>query len=310
MKRRVCVCQSTLKTTRKSILEDKLFDKEKDNDAYWTTHNYTKYKDEFKGNDPEKKENEYKIMSYNVNGINASIKKGLIDFINTEKADIVCLQETKLQHKNRVEMPEYKHHYYNYSTNKKGYSGTAVLSKIKPINVTYTLNEKTHNDGRIITVEFDNFYLVNTYVQNSGRKLENLEKRAKEWDVDLKSHIHRLSLSKKVIWCGDMNVVLRWSDLAKPKEWLRCCGFTKEERKGTSDILECANLIDPFVSLYPHKVAFYTFFPYVDIKKLSGMRADYFFVSKECENCVTKYYKRDVKYSEFVICELLCIVTH
>ena len=186
-----------------------------------------------------------KLISWNVNGIKSALRKGLLDFIKKYDPDILCLQETKSpKDPPEIDLPDYEQ-YWNYAE-KAGYSGTAVFTKIKPVKVTNDLGKPKHDkEGRVITAEFKNFYLVNVYVPNSKRGLERLPYRHKEWDVDFLKHLKKLEKKKPVVFCGDMNVAHTEIDLANPKSNVKNHGFTPEERKGFDNIVK-AGFIDTF----------------------------------------------------------------
>ncbi|EKE39497.1 exodeoxyribonuclease III protein [Entamoeba nuttalli P19] len=276
---------------KKKGKDDQLYDIEKDNDQYWKDHDFEVFTEDFEKGKPEKANDEIKIATYNVASWNAAMKKGLNEFIKEENPDILCVQETKLQDGVNPMIDGY-HCYFSASTAKKGYAGTAILSKEEPLSITKKINGKENEHGRIITVEYEKFYLVNSYVMNSGQRLENLVKRTTEWDKDMREHLKELQKKKNVIWCGDLNVALRWIDVAKPMTRLRCAGFTKEERASTSETLKELNLVDTFQVKYPKKRDFYTFFSYKDKSKTAGWRLDYFFVSKDLVDSVTQIYRR------------------
>ncbi|ELP95108.1 exodeoxyribonuclease III, putative [Entamoeba invadens IP1] len=292
--------KTTTKAPKKSLKEDQLYDKEKDNDEYWENAHYTDYTADFKESEPKLESGEMKIVTFNVAGWKAAMGKGLEKYIKKEDPDIICFQETKLQDGVVPTVSGYNS-YFSASTAKKGYAGTAILTKEKPITVTMKLDGKLNEHGRIITAEYEKFYLVNTYVMNSGVKLENLKKRVDTWDVSMKKHLIDLSKKKKVIWCGDLNVALRWIDVAKPATRLRCAGFTKEERESASQLLEEVGLVDSFQVKHPKEKNFYTFFSFRDKAKVSGWRLDYFDVSKELVDDITQIYRRkEVNISDHV----------
>ena len=193
-----------------------------------------------------------KIISWNVNGIRAVLKKGFLDFMDEHDPDIICIQETKA-HKEQVELEldKYPYKYWN-SAEKKGYSSTAIFSKHKPINVINDMGiEKHDNEGRIITLEFKDYYLVTVYTPNSKRDLSRLPYRQNEWDVDFLSYMKSLEENKPVIFCGDLNVAHKEEDLANPssnkttKSRPGNAGFTDEEREGFDNIIN-AGFIDTF----------------------------------------------------------------
>jgi len=221
-----------------------------------------------------------KLISWNVNGIRAVLNKGFIDYLKKENADIVCLQETKA-HPDQVDMqlPQYEHHFWN-SADKKGYSGTAIFSKIKPISVTYGINHKDHDsEGRVITAEFEKFYLVNVYTPNSKRELLRLKYR-QEWDKEFLSYVKKLEKSKPVIFCGDLNVAHKEIDLENPKSNRKNAGFTDEERADFDKIL-AAGFVDTFRHFYPDATEKYTWWSYMFKAREHnvGWRIDYFIIS-------------------------------
>ena len=225
-----------------------------------------------------------KLISWNVNGIRAILNKGFLQFVKKEDPDILCLQETKA-HPDQVDkiLEEYPHHFWN-SAEKKGYSGTAVFSKIKPINVTYGLEKDHHNkEGRVITAEFKDFYLVNVYTPNSQRELTRL-KYKQEWDKDFLEHIKKLDKKKPVIFCGDLNVAHEEIDIARPKENRMNAGFTDEERADFTKIIE-SGFIDTFRTLHPDKIQ-YSWWSYMFNARAKniGWRIDYFVVSKRLKD--------------------------
>jgi exodeoxyribonuclease-3 len=184
-----------------------------------------------------------KFISWNVNGIRAAINKGFLNFIDDYDPDIICLQETKARPEQvELDLPQYPHQYWNWAE-KKGYSGTAVFSKIKPIDICYDLDIAKHNsEGRVITLEYENYYLVNVYTPNSKRELTRLSYRYNEWDPDFLEFICSLEKNKPVIICGDLNVAHTEIDLANPKtnkttkSFPGNAGFTDEEREGFDNI--------------------------------------------------------------------------
>ncbi len=220
-----------------------------------------------------------KIISWNVNGLRAVMQKGFMIFFQNINADIVCLQETKMQ----KEQADFKFEgYYEYwnSAIKKGYSGTLILSKVKPINVTYGINIEEHDkEGRVITLEFEKFYMVNCYTPNSKRELERLEYRMK-WENDFREYLKTLSKKKEVILCGDLNVAHKEIDLKNPKQNRHNAGFTDEEREKMTELLK-SNFVDSFRYKYPNKENAYTWWSYMGHarEKDIGWRIDYFIVS-------------------------------
>ena len=217
-----------------------------------------------------------KLISWNVNGIRAAINKGFCDFFEKIDADIFCIQETKLQEEQIDEnMKKLREFNYWNSAEKKGYSGTAVFSKIKPISVTYG----DDNEGRVITCEFDNFYLVNCYTPNSKRELERLDFRM-EWEDKIRDYLIKLDKIKPVIYCGDFNVAHKEIDLKNPSSNHHNAGFTDEEREKMTLLLN-SNFIDTFRYKYPDKKDCYTWWSYMfnARKNNAGWRIDYFIVS-------------------------------
>lgn len=219
-----------------------------------------------------------KLISWNVNGLRAVIGKGFKDFFDKEKADIFCLQETKIQ-EGQVEIQlEGYHQYFNYAE-KKGYSGTAIFTKIEPTKVSYGIGKEEHDkEGRVITLEFEKFYLVNIYVPNSKRELERLEYRM-TWEDELRAYLGKLNKTKPVIMCGDLNVAHEEIDLKNPKTNTRSAGFTIEERNKMTELLN-SGFIDTFRYKYPEKIE-YSWWSYMGHarEKNIGWRIDYFIVS-------------------------------
>ena len=225
-----------------------------------------------------------KLISWNVNGIRACLNKGFEQFFNKEEADIFCIQETKCQQE-QVELEFENYYSYWNSAEKKGYSGTAIFTKIKPINVTYGIGIEEHDkEGRIITLEFDNFYLVNNYTPNSKRELERLDYR-QIWEDEIRKYLHKLNVKKPVIMCGDLNVAHKEIDLKNPKQNRRNAGFTDEERNKMTELLN-SGFTDSFRYLYPKEENKYTWWSYMGHarEKNIGWRIDYFITSKDIEN--------------------------
>lgn len=229
-----------------------------------------------------------KLISWNVNGLRAAMQKGFKDFFKEIDADIFCIQETKMQEDQiDAEIQSVFDGYYSYwnSAIKKGYSGTAVFTKTKPINVIYGIGIEEHDkEGRIITLEFNNFYLVNCYTPNSKRELERLEYRM-TWEDEIRGYLMTLDEKKPVIYCGDFNVAHEEIDLKNPKTNHRSAGFTDEEREKMTNLLQ-SGFIDTYRYLYPTKENCYTWWSYMfhAREKNVGWRIDYFIVSKSLEN--------------------------
>ena len=227
-----------------------------------------------------------KLISCNVNGIRACINKGFKDFFNEIDADIFCIQETKCQ-KDQIDL-EFKGYtsYWN-SAEKKGYSGTAIFTKQKPISVTYGIGIEEHDkEGRVITLEFEKFYMINIYTPNSKRELERLEYR-QIWEDEIRKYMLKLNENKPVIMCGDLNVAHKEIDLKNPKTNRHNAGFTDEERNKMTELLD-AGFVDTFRVLYPEKENAYSWWSYMGHarEKNVGWRIDYFIVSKSIENCI------------------------
>jgi len=220
-----------------------------------------------------------KLISWNVNGLRAIYKKGFIDIFKALDADVFCIQETKMQEGQiELDLKEY-FEYYNYAE-RKGYSGTAIFTKQKPLNVSYGIGVEEHDkEGRVITLEFDKFYMVNCYTPNSGRELARLEYRM-TWEEAFRNYLKELDSKKPVIICGDLNVAHNEIDLKNPKSNRKNAGFTDEER-GKIDILLKSGFTDTFRSIYPDKEGCYTWWSYMKNSRSNnaGWRIDYFLVS-------------------------------
>lgn len=221
-----------------------------------------------------------KLISWNVNGLRACITKGFSLFFKSIDADIFCIQETKMQEEQAKEI-EYEGYYkYMNSAEKKGYSGTAIFTKIKPINVSYGIGIEEHDkEGRVITLEFDKFFLVNCYTPNSKRGLERLAYR-KIWEDEFRNYLIKLDKVKPVILCGDLNVAHKEIDLKNPSTNHHNAGFTDEEREKMTKLLE-SNFTDTFRYLYPDKKDAYSWWSYMlkSRERNIGWRIDYFIVS-------------------------------
>ena len=222
-----------------------------------------------------------KLISWNVNGLRACMQKGFMEFFNEVDADIFCLQETKMQEGQlEMELPGY-YQYWN-SAEKKGYSGTAIFTKQEPMQVTYGIGIVEHDhEGRVITAEFEDFYVVTVYTPNSQRELTRLEYRMK-WEADFLTYLNGLKAKKPVIFCGDLNVAHKEIDLKNPKTNRRNAGFTDEERSCFTTILE-NGYVDTFRYFYPNVTEVYSWWSYMfqARAKNAGWRIDYFVVSEE-----------------------------
>lgn len=220
-----------------------------------------------------------KLVSWNVNGLRACVKKGFLDYFNDVNADIFCVQETKLQEGQiSLELDGY-HQYWNYAV-KKGYSGTAVFTKKQPLSVRYGVGtDDSEAEGRILTLEFTEFFLVNVYTPNSQRDLARLSFRL-EWEERILAYLKELDAVKPVILCGDLNVAHQEIDLRNPKSNQGNSGFTEEERGKMSVLLE-AGFTDSFRHFYPAQEGSYTWWSYMSKvrEKNIGWRIDYFIVS-------------------------------
>ena len=221
-----------------------------------------------------------KIISWNVNGIRAVLKKGFEDFIHREQPDIVCLQETKATQE-QVVVPQALAEYTSFwnSAVKKGYSGTAIFAKTPPVAVTFGIGIAEHDqEGRVITAEYADFFLVNIYVPNSKRELTRLPYR-QEWDRDLLAYLKKLEKTKPVIWCGDLNVAHTVIDLARPKENVKTHGFTPEERAGFTAFVE-GGFVDTFRE-FQKDGGHYTWWSQMGTARARniGWRIDYFLCS-------------------------------
>ena len=231
-----------------------------------------------------------KLISWNVNGLRAVYKKGFLDFFNEINADIFCIQETKMQEGQiTLELEQYEQ-YFNYAV-RKGYSGTAVFTKIKPEKVTYGIGIEEHDqEGRVITLEFKNFYLVNCYTPNSGRELARLEYRM-IWEDAFKEYLKKIDKNKPVIICGDLNVAHKEIDLKNPKTNRKNAGFTDEERNKISNLL-ASGFTDSYRKLYPDKENAYTWWSYMGNARAKniGWRIDYFLTSDRISSKIKETY--------------------
>lgn len=220
-----------------------------------------------------------KMVSWNVNGLRACVTKGFVDIFNKFDADIFCLQETKLQ-KGQIELPlEGYYQYWNYAE-KKGYSGTAIFTKKEPLAVTNGIEIDEHNtEGRVITLEFQDFFFVTCYTPNSQNELKRLDYRMK-WEDDFREYLLRLNKKKPVILCGDLNVAHNEIDLKNPKTNRKNAGFSDEEREKMTTLLN-SGFTDSFRYLYPDKEGIYSWWSYRfnARKNNAGWRIDYFITS-------------------------------
>lgn len=225
-----------------------------------------------------------KLISWNVNGLRSCMGKGFMDFFDSVDADVFCLQEIKLSEGQIEWNKENYYSYWNYAE-KKGYSGTAVFSKEKPLSVKYGIGIDEHDhEGRVITLEFDNFYMVTVYTPNSQRELTRLEYRMK-WEDDFRYFLNDLRKTKPVVVTGDMNVAHKEIDLKNPKTNRKNAGFTDEERQKMTELLD-SGFIDTFRYFYPDAEQRYSWWSYMfkSREKNAGWRIDYFLASKELED--------------------------
>ena len=222
-----------------------------------------------------------KLISWNVNGIRAALNNGLADFVSAENPDILCLQETKAREE-QVELPLEFGAYKSYwnSAEKPGYSGTAIFTRREPLAVSHGFGIGEHDsEGRVITLEYPDFHLVNVYTVNAQDGLRRLPYRL-QWDAAFRNHLARLAETKPVIFCGDLNVAHNEIDLARPKENRKSAGFSDEERASFTELLE-SGFIDTFRHLYPDKTEAYSWWSYRGgaRQRNVGWRIDYFGVS-------------------------------
>ena len=220
-----------------------------------------------------------KFISWNVNGLRACYDKGFADAFNRLEADFFCLQETKMQEGQLDVQFEGYQSYWNYAE-KKGYSGTAIFSKVKPLSVTYGLGIEEHDhEGRVITLELESYYLITVYTPNSQEELRRLDYRMK-WDDDFRAFLKKLEEKKPVIVCGDLNVAHKEIDLKNPKTNRKNAGFTDEERAKFTTLLE-SGFTDTFRYFYPEQEGIYSWWSYrfKAREKNAGWRIDYFLTS-------------------------------
>ena len=229
-----------------------------------------------------------KFISWNVNGLRACVQKGFLDFFNSIDADFFCIQESKLQAGQiDLDLPGY-HQYWNYAE-KKGYSGTAIFAKNEPLSVSYGIGIEEHdNEGRVITLEYDNFYLVTCYTPNSQNELKRLPYRM-QWEDDFREYLKTLDAKKPVVLCGDLNVAHNEIDLKNPKTNRKNAGFSDEERAKMTELLG-SGFTDTFRYFYPDAEGIYSWWSYrfKAREKNAGWRIDYFITSKRINDKLKK----------------------
>ena len=230
-----------------------------------------------------------KLISWNVNGLRAVLKKDFAQWVNKESPDILCLQETKARQE-QVDLPAEFDHYHQYwnSAQKPGYSGTLILTKEKPLSVSNGIGIEEHDtEGRVITAEYPDFYLVTVYTPNAQSELKRLEYRCR-WDKDFLHYIQSLETNKPVIFCGDLNVAHQEIDLARPKSNRKNPGFSDEERANFTQILE-AGYLDTFREFHPDLEGTYSWWSYraAARSKNIGWRIDYFCASPSLRDRIT-----------------------
>lgn len=229
-----------------------------------------------------------KFISWNVNGLRACVQKGFLDFFNSIDADFFCIQESKLQAGQiDLDLPCY-HQYWNYAE-KKGYSGTAIFAKNEPLSVSYGIGIEEHDrEGRVITLEYDNFYLVTCYTPNSQNELKRLPYRM-QWEDDFREYLKTLDAKKPVILCGDLNVAHNEIDLKNPKTNRKNAGFSDEERAKMTELLG-SGFTDTFRYFYPDAEGIYSWWSYrfKAREKNAGWRIDYFITSKRINDKLKK----------------------
>ena len=224
-----------------------------------------------------------KLISWNVNGLRACVGKGFLDFFREAEADVFCIQESKLQEGQiELDLPGY-HQYWNYAR-KKGYSGTAMFTKEEPVSVSYGIGMEEHDtEGRVITAEFPEYYVVTCYTPNSQDGLARLDYRMK-WEDDFLAYLKKLEENKPVVFCGDLNVAHKEIDLKNPKTNRKNAGFTDEEREKMTTLLS-SGFVDSYRYLYPDKENVYSWWSYrfSAREKNAGWRIDYFLVSEDAK---------------------------
>lgn len=229
-----------------------------------------------------------KFISWNVNGLRACVQKGFLDFFNSIDADFFCIQESKLQAGQiDLDLPSY-HQYWNYAE-KKGYSGTAIFAKNEPLSVSYGIGIEEHDkEGRVITLEYDNFYLVTCYTPNSQNELKRLPYRM-QWEDDFREYLKTLDAKKPVVLCGDLNVAHNEIDLKNPKTNRKNAGFSDEERAKMTELLG-SGFTDTFRYFYPDAEGIYSWWSYrfKAREKNAGWRIDYFITSKRINDKLKK----------------------
>lgn len=229
-----------------------------------------------------------KFISWNVNGLRACVQKGFLDFFNSIDADYFCIQESKLQAGQiDLDLPGY-HQYWNYAE-KKGYSGTAIFAKNEPLSVSYGIGIEEHDkEGRVITLEYDNFYLVTCYTPNSQNELKRLPYRM-QWEDDFREYLKTLDAKKPVVLCGDLNVAHNEIDLKNPKTNRKNAGFSDEERAKMTELLG-SGFTDTFRYFYPDAEGIYSWWSYrfKAREKNAGWRIDYFITSKRINDKLKK----------------------
>ena len=238
-----------------------------------------------------------KFISWNVNGFRAVLTKGFEDYFKSIDADIFCIQETKMQQGQAEFAPE-GYFCYWFSAQKKGYSGTAIFSKIEPLSVSYGLGQKHNDEGRVITLEFDNFYFVGAYVPNAQRELARLDYRM-EFEDDMREYLSNLDKTKPVVYCGDLNVAHNEIDLKNPKSNIGSAGFSYEERGKMTELL-AAGFTDTFRFLHPteEKYSWWSYMFHAREKNV-GWRIDYFIISNSlCEKLINADIHTDVMGSD------------
>ena len=225
-----------------------------------------------------------KLISWNVNGLRACLSKGFGDYFAAQNADFFCLQETKMQ-PGQAQIPAEGYHEYFYSAEKKGYSGTAILTKHEPLSVAYGMGSELHDhEGRLITLEYENFFMVTVYTPNSQRELTRLQYRLC-WEEDFRMYLKKLDEKKPVIVCGDMNVAHTEIDLKNPKTNVNNAGFTPQERAAFTKLLD-SGFVDTFRHLYPDVTGAYSWWSYMFNARANnaGWRIDYFLVSERIKD--------------------------